>query len=203
VIVCRSQELPLTFPRSFCEAQAQALLVSLHESAEARDQQSNNAMGLKIQLGPMKMGPLNLQLDIKDLLCPCCPKEAMQGVGPVHVFMLVSAPICIFMAGTGQLHGCSPSMQDAGFGSGYQCNDNETQLFFVNNMWQVTIWATFAIATLHKPHKRFMALLFMPFLLMALAISSLVSAFVWFCLFGIAYCMHSVVANEQVPGAMV
>ena len=50
------------------------------------------------------------------------------GFGACHLFMLISAPLCILLAIGGQIYGCSPTLRASGFGESYTCNENEEQL---------------------------------------------------------------------------
>ena len=131
------------------------------------------------------------------------------GFGACHLFMLISAPLCILLAIGGQFYGCSPTLRASGFGESYTCNENEEQLYFFNNMWQCTIWTVYVLQILQKPSKQLVALLFTPFMLLsvalavystfhppptstpaATAISMILSSVVWFALFGYCYYVH-------------
>ena len=129
------------------------------------------------------------------------------GFGAVHVWFLVSAPLCILMAVAGQMMGCTATMKASGYGEEYSCNVSETQLYLWNNLWQATLWCVYTIITLKKPDKNFMILLFLPFMLMTCALSAFAAeppmdtsasssamlwlwAFGWFGLLAFSYWFH-------------
>lgn len=129
------------------------------------------------------------------------------GWGALHVWIFVSAPICILTALGGQVYGCSESAIASGYPTGYLCNENEEGLFFFNNMWQATIWAILTLfVAMFQPLKKQLLIVFSPFLLLAVVLmlfspdqkaiqetnkfTLYFSALVWFGSFALAYAIH-------------
>lgn len=128
--------------------------------------------------------------------------------GAAHMFMLVSGVVCILVAVVGQLCGCSASM--AASGVLYECSPFEDALFFFNNAWQATVWATLMAVTVElRPSREKIVTIFTPFILLAVVmivfsalnpmgdastpaatIGYTVATFLWFGLFGYAVYAH-------------
>ena len=129
------------------------------------------------------------------------------GWGALHMWIFVSAPICILTALGGQAYGCSETSIASGYATGYVCNENEEGLFFFNNMWQTTVWAILVLfVALFKPLKTKLLLVFSPFLVLAAVLilfapeqkalqdtnklTLLISSLVWFGSFAFAFAVH-------------
>ena len=130
------------------------------------------------------------------------------GFGALHMWIFVSAPLCILMALGGQAYGCSETAVASGYSADYKCNDNEESLFFFNNMWQTTIWAILTLyVALHKPNKKKLLVVFTPFFVLAAVLllfcpqhesveqhsmlSMVLSTIIWFGSFAYSFVVHT------------